>query len=61
MGIHEEPRLDMYWNTDKDKGPLYTLLHYISLRYYKQIKRYCYISCSESNLRARYNLPTNKR
>ena len=61
IGIHEEPRLDMYWNTDKDKGPLHTLIHHISLQRYKQIKRYCHISCSESDQRAGYDLPTNKR
>ena len=61
IGIHKEPSLAIYWNTDKDKGPLYTLPHHISLRRYEQIKRYCHISCSESDLRAGYDLPTNKR
>ena len=31
MGIHDEPSLAIYWNTDKNKGPLHTLPHYISL------------------------------
>jgi hypothetical protein len=61
MGIHEEPSLAMYWNTDINKGPLHTLPYHMSLRRYEQIKRYCHISCSESDQRAGYDLPTNKR
>ena len=61
MGIYEEPSLAMYWNTDINKGPLYTLPHHISLHRFEQIKRYYYISCSESDIRAGYDLPTNKR
>ena len=29
MGIHEEPSLDIYWNTDINKGPLHTLPRHI--------------------------------
>jgi hypothetical protein len=60
MGIHEEPNLAMYWNTDMNKGPLHSLLRHISLRRYEQIKRYCHISCSESDQRAGYYMPSNK-
>ena len=45
MGIHEEPDIKMYWNTDFNKGPLHTIPNHISLRRYEQIKRYCHISC----------------
>jgi hypothetical protein len=60
MGVHEEPQTCIYWNTDFNKGPLHTILSYISLRRFEQIKRYCYISCSESDQQAGYHLPSNK-
>jgi hypothetical protein len=25
MGVHEEPVIEMYWNTDFNKGPLHTI------------------------------------
>jgi hypothetical protein len=31
MGIHEEPDTSMYWNSDFNKGPLHSILCYISL------------------------------
>ena len=61
MGIHEEPDASMYWNTDFNKGPLYTIPSYMSLRRYQQIKRYCHISCHQSDQSAGYHLPSNKR
>jgi hypothetical protein len=60
MGIHKEPRIDMYWNTDFNKGPLHSIPSHISLRRFEQIKRYCHISCPESDQQKRYHLPSNK-
>jgi hypothetical protein len=31
MGVHEEPTIGMYWNTDFNKGPLHTIINHISL------------------------------
>jgi Transposase IS4 len=61
MGIHTEPDIAMYWNTDFNKGPLHPISQYITLRRFEQIKRYCHISCSESDQTAGYHLPTNKK
>lgn len=60
MGVHEEPQIEMYWNTDFNKGPLHSISSHISLCRFKQIKRYCHISCPESNERNGYHLPSNK-
>ncbi len=60
MGVHEEPAIEMYWNTDFNKGPLYTISTHISLCRFEQIKRLCHISCPESDERNGYYLPTNK-
>jgi len=60
IGVHDEPRLNMYWNTDFNKSPLHTIPTHISLCRFKQIKRFCYILYSESNERAGYYLPRNK-
>jgi len=60
MGVHEEPAIEMYWNTDFNKGPLHTISTHISLRRFQQIKRFCHISCPESDERAGYHLPCNK-
>jgi hypothetical protein len=61
MGVHAEPEIAMYWNTDFNKGPLHSITTHISLYRFEQIKRYCHISCPESDERAGYHLPTNKR
>ena len=47
IGVHKEPRIDIYWNTDFNKGPLHLITNYISLCRFEQIKRYYYISNSE--------------
>ncbi len=60
MGIHEEPKVEMYWNTDFNKGPLHSITSHISLCRFEQIKRYCHISCLESDERKGYHLPSNK-
>ena len=60
MGIHEEPQVEMYWNTDFNKGPLHSISNHISLRRFEQIKRYCHISCPESDSNSGYHLPMNK-
>ncbi len=31
MGVHDEPDIPMYWNTDFNRGPLHTIANYISL------------------------------
>ena len=60
MGVHEEPDIEMYWNTDFNKGPLYSISSHISICRFQQIKRYCHISCPESDERKGYHLPSNK-
>jgi hypothetical protein len=60
MGVHTEPQIEMYWNTDFNKGPLHTISSHISLYRFEQIKQYCHISCSESNKQKGYHLPGNK-
>ena len=60
MGVHEEPQIEMYWNTDFNKGPLYLILSCLSLCCFEQIKWYCHISNSESDEKAKYHLPFNK-
>ncbi|KAE9364194.1 hypothetical protein N431DRAFT_496766 [Stipitochalara longipes BDJ] len=48
-------------NTDFNKGPLHSITTHISLYRFKQIKRYYHISYYESNKRAGYFLPKNKK
>ena len=61
MGIHTEPSIPMYWNTDPTKGPIHTIKSHITLNRFQQIKRYCHISDSEADKRAGFDLPNNKR
>jgi hypothetical protein len=44
--VYKEPRINMYWNTDFNKGLLHLITTHISLVRFQQIKRYCYISDS---------------
>ena len=60
MGVYEEPQVEMYWNTDFNKGPLYLIPSYISLCRFQQIKRYCHVSCLKSDEKEGYHLPFNK-
>jgi hypothetical protein len=60
MGVHEEPRIDMYWNTDFNKGPLHSISNHMPLCRFEQIKRYCYISDIEQDQVKEYYLPLNK-
>ncbi|PVH67639.1 hypothetical protein DL98DRAFT_279450 [Cadophora sp. DSE1049] len=59
MGVHEEPRINMYWNTDKTRGPIHTISTHITLNRYEEIKRYCHISNPEDDERLGRHLPTN--
>jgi hypothetical protein len=60
MGVHIEPQVELYWNTDFSKGPLHTISTHISLCRFEQIKRYCHISCPEKDEQEGYHLPSNK-
>jgi Transposase IS4 len=60
MGVYDKPRVDMYWNTDINKGPIHTISNHISLCRFEQIKRFCHVSCTKSNERKGYHLPNNK-
>lgn len=60
MGVHEEPQVEMYWNTDFNKGPLHSIPNHISLNRFEQIKRYCHISNPDQDEKNGYYLPTNK-
>ena len=61
MGIHEEPDISMYWNSDSNKGPIHTIKNHISLTRFEQIKRYCHISDSEYDKQAGFELHSNKK
>ena len=61
IGIHEEPEISMYWNTDFNKGPLHLIPSHISLHRFSQIKRFCHISCPDSDEREGLTLPSNKK
>ena len=60
MGVHEEPQIEMYWNTDFNKGPLHSISSRLSLCRFEQIKRYCHISNPENDEKVGYYLPFNK-
>ena len=60
MGVYKEPKIEIYWNTDFNKGPLYTISNYILFYQFEQIKRNCYISCPKSDENNGYHLPSNK-
>jgi hypothetical protein len=60
MGVYYEPQIELYWNSDFNKGPLYLIIAHIGLCRFEQIKRYCHISCSENDECNKYYLPTNK-
>jgi hypothetical protein len=60
MGIHKEPQIRIYWNTDFNQGPLHSIASHISLRRFEQIKQYCHISCPKSDQKEGYDLPSNK-
>jgi hypothetical protein len=60
MGVHEEPEVPMYWNTDFKTGPLHPIPTHISLRRFQQIKRYCHISSKQSDRANGLHLPNNK-
>ena len=61
MGVHDEPRIEMYWNTDFNKGPLHSVVNHISLCRFQQIKRYCHISNYERDYEQGHHLPLNKQ
>ena len=45
MGVHKEPRIECYWNTDESKGPIHSLIrNRISLVRWQQIDRFFHIS-----------------
>jgi hypothetical protein len=51
IGIHKEPQIKDYWNTDIHSGPLHTIFFHISFRRFKQIKRFFYVSDAEDDIR----------
>ena len=60
MGVHKEPDIKTYWNTDFNMGPLHTISNHISLCRFEQIKRYCHVSCPDSDESKGYHLSSNK-
>lgn len=44
MGVHPEPRIDLYWRQDRREGPLHSPPLYMGLKRFEQIKRYLHIS-----------------
>ena len=60
IGVHKEPRIDMYWNTDFNKGPLHSITTHMSLIRFQQIKRYCHISDIIQDQAKEYHMPKNK-
>ena len=51
MGVHKEPQIENYWNTDIQSGPLHTVAYHISLCQFEQIKRFLYISDAKDDIR----------
>ena len=51
MGVHEEPQIESYWNTNSKKGPVHTIPSHMTLRRFEQIKRFLHISCPEEDAR----------
>ena len=51
MGIHKEPQIKDYWNTDIHLGLLHTIPFHMSLRRFEQIKRFLHISDAEDDIR----------
>jgi hypothetical protein len=49
MGVHLEADISSYWST-QPTAPTHILSSYISLRRYKQIKRYLHISCATTDI-----------
>ena len=60
MGVHLEPDIAWYWNTDSAKGLVHSIPSYLSLRRFEQIKRYLHISCSETDKSKELDHPNNK-
>jgi hypothetical protein len=60
IGVYKEPQIEMYWNPDFNKGPLYTIINHILLYRFEQIKHYCHVSCPNSNESKGYYLSSNK-
>ncbi len=60
MGVHLEPNLALYWNTDLAKGLLHSIPSHLSLIRFEQIKRYLYISCAETDKSKGFDSPDNK-
>lgn len=60
MGVHKEPEVSVYWNTDLNTGPIHSISTHISLRRFQQIKRYCHISSEQSDKTKGLHLPDNK-
>jgi hypothetical protein len=60
MGVHEEPQIPQYWNTDFNSGPIHPISTHISKNRYEQIKRYLHISLTAIDKANGYDLPTNK-
>ena len=60
MGVHREPDINWYWNTEIAKGPIHSIPSYLSLRRFEQIKRYLHISCIESDKSLGYDQPDNQ-
>jgi Transposase IS4 len=51
MGVHKEPQIENYWNTNIQLGPLHTIAYHISLCRFEQIKRFLHISDAEDDIR----------
>jgi hypothetical protein len=60
MGVHKEPQVEMYWNSDFNKGPLHSISRHISRCRFEQIRRYFHVSCPASDEQNGYHLPSNK-
>jgi hypothetical protein len=59
IGIHKEPQISQYWNTDLGLGPIHTLPTHLPQYRFKQLKRFLHISSPNNDKRASYHLPNN--
>jgi len=44
MGVHSEPRYQIYWETGRKEGPVHSIRNHMTLNRYEQLRRYLHIS-----------------
>jgi hypothetical protein len=44
IGVHREPQYPIYWETEKEDGPIYLISTHMTRNQYKNLQRYLHIS-----------------